>query len=158
MADELDRRTFLAGMATAAACACASCPLAAFGKDQRGDPAEAAGPIEVGTLDDFPRDGVYDVTAKPHGFFLIRRGGALYALSSTCTHKKALLKVKGAAIVCPKHGARFDLGGDVRKAPARRPLPRLGISLDEAGRVIVDPTRTFGKSDRDDPASFIPLG
>ncbi len=79
----------------------------------------------------------------------------LEALSSTRTHKQTLLKVKGKAIVCPKHGARFDANGDVTKAPARRPLPRYAITRDEAGRIIVDPSRTFENDARDDEASRV---
>ncbi len=156
MPDPLDRRAFLAALASsAAACACASCPLAALAKDS--PPAEPGGPVEAGTLDDYPRDGVYDAHAASGGFFVVRSKGRLFALSATCTHKKALLKVKGKAIVCPKHGARFDLDGDVRKAPARRPLPRYAVSLNDAGQIVVDPSRTFGKAQRGDEGSFLRL-
>ena len=138
----LDRRTFLS--ATIAACACAACPLAGVAKD-----APPADPVDVGTAADYPRDGaVYDAYAKSHGFFLVRDGGTLYALSSTCTHKKALLKAKGKALACPKHGARFKLTGDVAKGPARRPLPRFGITKDDAGRITVDPSHADGGSVR----------
>jgi cytochrome b6-f complex iron-sulfur subunit len=138
----VDRRTFLA--ATIAACACATCPLAGLAKD-----AAPAGPVDVGTAADYPRDGaVYDVFAKSHGFFLVRDGGSLYALSATCTHKKTLLKAKGKALACPKHGARFKLTGAVAKGPARRPLGRFAITADDAGRITVDPSQTDGGSVR----------
>lgn len=148
MSDELNRRTFLAAAAARiGACACAACPLEAAARDDA--PAEPLQPVDVGTADDYPRDGgVYDAYAKAHGFFLVRDGGALYALGASCTHKKTLLKVKGKAIVCPKHGARFDVNGDVTKAPARRPLPRYAITSDDAGRITVDPSRAFEGEDR----------
>ena len=140
---EFDRRAFLvAAAAGVAACACAACPLMAA----RRDDAPPAEPVDVGTAADYPRDGgVYDAYAKSHGFFLVRDDGALYALGATCTHKDTPLKVKGKAIVCPKHGARFDLTGKVRKAPARRPLPRYAITVDDAGRITVDPSRATDK-------------
>ena len=155
MPNPLDRRAFLATVASSAvACACASCPLTASAKDR--PPAEPPGPVDAGTLDDYPRDGVYDAYAAAGGFFVVRRKGRLFAPSATCTHKKAMLKVKGKAIVCPKHGARFAADGNVTKAPAKRPLSRYAVSLD-AGRVMVDPSRTFGKGDWDDAAGFIPV-
>lgn len=145
---QLDRRTFL----TATIAACASCPLASVvAKD-----APPADPVDVGTPADYPRDGgVYDAYARSHGFFLVRDGGALYALGSTCTHKKALLKVKGATLACPKHGARFKTNGDVAKGPARRPLPRFGIMQDDAGRITVDPSRTFDADARQAEGSSV---
>ena len=156
MPNLLDRRAFLVTVATsAAACACASCPLAVLAKDR--DPAPAAGPVDIGTLSDFPKDGVYDAYAKSHGFFVVRAKGKLFAPNSTCTHKKTLLKVKGNAIVCPKHGARFTADGNVTKAPAKRALPRHAVTIDDAGRVTVDPSRTFAKKEWDDAASFVPV-
>jgi nitrite reductase/ring-hydroxylating ferredoxin subunit len=170
MSDEFDRRTFLSGLATtavAACAACAGCPLAALAVGDRDRPAAAgdddddassspaAGPVDAGTLDDYPRDGVYDARAKSHDFFVVRHKGVLYALSATCTHKKTLLKVKGKAIACPKHGARFAIDGDVVKAPAKRALPRHAIARDDAGRITVDTSRTFDKKERGDAASFL---
>ena len=156
MPDELDRRAFLVTVATsAAACACGGCPLATFARDRA--PAAAAAPVDVGTREDYPRDSVYDDYAKSHGFFIVRAKGRLFAPSSTCTHRKTLLKVKGIAIVCPKHGARFAADGSVTKAPAKRALPRHAVSIDDAGRITVDPSRTFAKSDWDDAASFLPV-
>lgn len=147
-----DRRTFLAA---AAAAACAGCPLVAAAAAAAKD-ATPAEPVDVGTAADYPRDGgVSDAYAKSHGFFLVRDNGTLYALGASCTHKKTLLKVKGKAIVCPKHGARFDVNGDVTKAPARRPLPRYAIVQDEVGRITVDPSRVFEADARHDEASRV---
>ena len=158
---ELDRRTFLAATVAGAA-ACAGCPLAALGNDKRrrggkdDDDAPAADPVDVGTAADYPRDGaVYDAYAKSHGFFLVRDGGTLYALGATCTHKKALLKSKSKALLCPKHGARFDTAGEVAKGPARRPLPRYAIAADDAGRITVDPSRVLEDDTRDDDAGRV---
>ena len=169
---DLDRRTFL----TATIAACASCAAAAgctrtAGSEAsagesaelataKGDdiPAIADGPVDVGTAADYPSDGViHDAYARSHGFFLVRDNGALYALASACTHKLALLKVKGQAIVCPKHGARFDSKGNVKKAPARRPLARYGITRDGDGRILVDTSRVFEDDARDDEGSRVTI-
>jgi nitrite reductase/ring-hydroxylating ferredoxin subunit len=151
----INRRSFLAiGAATSAACACATCPLAAMAADK--EPA-AAGPVDAGTLADYSKDGAYDAYAAGHGFFIVRRKGKLYALGSACTHKRTLLKLKGDALACPKHGARFDLAGTVVKAPAKNDLPRYAIAADDDGKVSVDTSRTFDKKQWDDAASFVAL-
>ena len=148
---EINRRTFLAACA-----ACATCPLAAaLAAD--GDSADAKS-VDVGTAADYPRDGAYDAYAASDGFFVVREKGRLYALGAVCTHKRATLKVKGAALACPKHGARFNLSGKVTKPPAKRPLPRYAISVDDAGRITVDPSRTIAKQRHgDDDASSVEL-
>jgi cytochrome b6-f complex iron-sulfur subunit len=148
---DINRRTFLAACA-----ACAACPLsAALVADGASSEPE---PVDVGTAADYPRDGAYDTYAASNGFFLVREKGRLYALGAICTHKRATLKVKGAALACPKHGARFDLSGKVTKPPAKRPLPRYAMSVDDAGRITVDPSRTIAKEKRgDDDASSVAL-
>lgn len=47
-----------------------------------------------------------------HGVVVCRAGGALYALDDNCSHADTPLsegRVRGVAIVCPLHGAAFDL-------------------------------------------------
>jgi nitrite reductase/ring-hydroxylating ferredoxin subunit len=148
---ELNRRTFLVA---AAACACATCPLAGLAADK---PPAAGGPVDAGTLGDYAKDGAYDALAGEHGFFIVRRKGKLYAVGSACTHKRTTLKLKGDAFACPKHGARFDLAGNVTKPPAKRDLPRYAISADDAGKITVDTSQTFDKKQWDDEASFVAL-
>jgi nitrite reductase/ring-hydroxylating ferredoxin subunit len=144
----INRREFVAtGLG---ACVCALCPAAA----RAGGPAE--GPAEIGAATDFPRDGAYDRWAAG-GFFVVRRGGRLYALSSTCTHKDVQIVLKGKALRCPKHGSVFSLEGDVTKAPANRPLERFAISVDSEGRISVDPGRRFDKKRWGDPECFVEL-
>jgi cytochrome b6-f complex iron-sulfur subunit len=149
---DMDRRTFLA--TAAAACACAACPLAAIAAGESKEPPD---PVEVGTAADFARDGAYDTYAASHGFFLVLKNGKLYAPRATCTHKDTLLKMKGSAFACPKHGARFDLQGVVTKAPAKKPLSRYGITANASGQITVDPSRTFDQDHWDDEASFVAL-
>jgi nitrite reductase/ring-hydroxylating ferredoxin subunit len=136
-----------------ACAACAGCPLAGLAKDAKAE--EPAEPVDVGTAEDFSRDGVYDAHAASAGFFLIRDNGRLYAIASHCTHKRTLLKVKDGAFACPKHGARFSLGGKVLKAPAKKELLRYAIATDESGHITVNPSRTFGRDESADADSFV---
>jgi len=53
-------------------------------------------------------------------------GGTLRAIDDTCTHAGAGLaegEVEGGEVVCPWHGARFDLAtGEPKCPPATRPV------------------------------------
>jgi nitrite reductase/ring-hydroxylating ferredoxin subunit len=158
---ELNRRAFLA-TAAAITCACAlDCPFA-LAADEKED----AGPVDVGTLADYAKDGPYDKFAKkPTSLLVIREGGKLYAPTSICTHKKSNLKVEDGEIVCPKHDSPFDNQGvpkpktkDGDDTPAKKPLVRYAISKNDAGRLIVDKSRTFDKGQWEDPASFVKVG
>jgi Rieske Fe-S protein len=138
----LTRRAVL----TAGACLLCSCtsnaPSAANSKSTR--------PVDVGPLDRFSHDGLYDDWADAHGFFLVRQAHQLYALSSICTHRHYDLETKGTQIVCPKHGSLFTPAGQVIKGPATTSLPRFAIHLTPARTVVVDPSRI-------DPNASIPL-
>jgi 3-phenylpropionate/trans-cinnamate dioxygenase ferredoxin component len=52
--------------------------------------------------------------------------GVVYAVADVCTHDRGPLgegRLRGAAIECPRHGARFDVrDGSVLAPPAIRPL------------------------------------
>lgn len=145
--DVPNRRQFMIG--SLAACACAACPLAeALAADEA--------PVDVGPAADFRKPGAYDHWGKRlDGFFIISRNNRLYAVSSTCTHKRKLLVVAGSAIKCPQHGSLFDGEGVVRKGPAKKPLPRLGISINDQGHVIVDPSIKFKKGQWKDQGSYV---
>ena len=112
-------------------------------------------PTELVT--DYPRVQVYDRWAKTHGFFVIRREKRIYAVSSICTHRHCTLDGMGSEMVCPCHGSRFALNGIPGEGPAKRPLPRLEISLNGQGRIIVDPVRQFDEPRWDMTEAFISI-
>ena len=69
------------------ACACAACPLLAlYAPLARAE--DDAREVDVGPAVDYARAGVYELTKQGHPFFLVNRKGKLYAVSSTCTHKR----------------------------------------------------------------------
>ena len=59
--------------------------------------------------------------------------GTLRAIDDTCTHAGASLaegEVEDGTVVCPWHGARFDLTtGEVRCPPAGRPVRAYPVAL-----------------------------
>lgn len=92
--------------------------------------------INAGPINDYSREGVYDAF-RNQGFFIIRRGDSLLALSSTCTHKKCRLKSQpDRTFYCPCHGSSFDKDGRVLRGPAVRDLPVFETSM-ETGQLQV---------------------
>lgn len=72
---------------------------------------------------------------------LARLSGRLYAVEDRCSHDDGRLgegKLEGCEVICPRHGARFDLrDGRVTRMPAVAPI--LSVPVREAeGRVLVD--------------------
>ena len=148
------RRQFIAATAAAAVCACGGCPLLAAAA-----PAPAGGAVDIGTVEDFTRDGIIDRWAATEGFFVVRRRRKLYAVSSYCTHKKvALVPARGDdGLKCPRHGSTFDAAGHVSKSPARKPRPRFAIRSSPDGRVVVHTSRQLSPADWNGRDGFVAL-
>src|SRR6516162_2988706 len=84
--------------------------------------------IDAGPAGAYAADGVYS-RFRDQGFFLVRQGDKLFALSSCCTHRKCKLTAEpDRSFYCKCHGSTFDPGGKVTEGPARRDLPVLSIS------------------------------
>ena len=78
-----------------------------------------------------------DETFRKQGFFLVRKGGSLTALSAWCTHRRCKLDAEpDHTFYCPCHGSTFDTVGHVTEGPARRDLPVFAVRT-EGGRVLV---------------------
>src|SRR4051812_49443338 len=102
----LNRRTFVVAAAATAAAACGGMlgGCATGGGGESGGPESSAslppeanpnGTVDVGTVADYPGDGVYDKFAVTERVYVVRRGGNLYAVRSMCTHKACLVKPVG---------------------------------------------------------------
>lgn len=67
--------------------------------------------------------------------------GNYYAFEDLCTHDDGPLaegEVDGCVIICPRHGARFDMKtGEALTLPAYRPVETFPVSV-QGGRVIVE--------------------
>jgi len=93
--------------------------------------------INVGLATDYAQDGVY-TNFRDLGFFVIRQGDKLFALSAICTHRKCKLTAEAdRSFYCKCHGSTFDPAGRVTNGPARRDLPKLSSHADAAGRWFV---------------------
>jgi len=127
---EINRRTFLL-LGTAFAAGCAAPGGANYSSGQRKKT------INAGPASQYLADGIY-ARYRDLGFFLVRRGANLFALSSICTHKKCKLDAEvDKTFYCPCHGSTFTADGKVTTGPARRDLPVFEISTDENGNLLV---------------------
>jgi len=71
---------------------------------------------------------------------LVKRGGEFFALDDRCSHAESLLSpgdVEDMEIMCPLHGARFDLRtGEALTPPAVLPVQTHEVKV-EGGDVLV---------------------
>jgi len=128
---KLNRRKFLlltVGMATG--CQAVNDAGTSAGQAQRN--------INAGPASNYAADGVYS-NFRDLGFFVIRRGDQLFALSAICTHRKCKLNPQhDHSFLCPCHGSTFDAAGHVTEGPAKRDLPMLPSYTNERGQFIVN--------------------
>lgn len=154
----------VAGAALVAACGCgggASGDAAVTrGKASHAEPlAPGAGPVDVGTPDNFPADGVYDRFAADDEFFVVREGNRIYAMPALCTHRECPLKLINSVIKCRCHGSTFTAAGHVTRGPAKIDLSRIPIELNAAGRIIVHVNREpLAPGDVTSPNAFVKAG
>jgi len=155
---QLNRRDFVA--VACAACLCglsSSSPLLA--DDSSNAPTTVPSmTLDVGAKSDYAVDGVTSTWSKmPIRVSVVRNDGKIYASTTLCTHRGGTLAWNNTQdmYVCPRHGATFDIDGNVTKGPARLPLVRYGISVDANNHLIVDKTQKFTPDQWDDPASFV---
>jgi len=93
--------------------------------------------INAGPVSQYVKDGVYSGFAD-RGFFVVRRGDKLFALSAICTHRKCKLTAEpDHSFYCQCHGSAFDPAGHVTEGPARRDLPVLGTDTNSEGQLVV---------------------
>lgn len=144
----LDRRRFLA-MSSGCLLGTLCC--------RTGHAAEKSSAVDLGALKDFAEDGISEAFAE-HGFLVIRDQGQLFAVSTTCPHRGNTLHKDpqdSAQIVCEGHGSTFNTEGKVTVGPASDSLTRLGISVNSAGHVMVQPDEEFPEVTWTDKRCFI---
>lgn len=64
--------------------------------------------VNAGPAGNYAVDGVY-AAFRNQGFFIVRQGEKLLALSAICTHKRCKLNAeRDRSFYCPCHGSTFD--------------------------------------------------
>lgn len=148
---QINRREFVTA-AGAVVCAC----LAGCASNGGGAGATWTGPMTF----ELPapaeiRNGIDTRWVQSGGFFLVRDGGQIYAVTSTCTHQACPLAAKGSEYVCPCHGSRFTPAGKVLVGPAAVALSRFGISVNDAGHLTVDRRKVFPEGMWEQGGAFV---
>jgi nitrite reductase/ring-hydroxylating ferredoxin subunit len=76
-----------------------------------------------------------------HHVAAIRGDEGIAVISTRCTHLGCNLRIVGDQLVCPCHGGRFGIDGQVIAGPPPRALPWLVCGVDARGRVFFYPDR-----------------
>jgi 3-phenylpropionate/trans-cinnamate dioxygenase ferredoxin component len=103
---------------------------------------EVAGKVDLGDLSDladgsmraFPDIGEY-------GLVVCRVAGQLHALVDNCSHADAQLSeggLRGNLLVCPRHGARFDVRNGSCQGPPAREAIACYVVHEQSGLATVD--------------------
>jgi 3-phenylpropionate/trans-cinnamate dioxygenase ferredoxin subunit len=96
---------------------------------------------EVAKLDELTPNQCRAVTVEDVPVVLVRQGDEVFALHNVCSHMDYPLHegdVDDTTLMCPLHGAKFDLRtGAVRAMPAARGIKSFAVSI-EGGAVRVD--------------------
>lgn len=94
----------------------------------------------VSKLEDVKAGVPKPVQAGDQYIVLIKTGEEVSALEDTCSHAYCSLsdgEIEGNAIVCPCHGASFDIRtGNVLTGPATVPVKRFEVAI-QNGEVLV---------------------
>ena len=67
--------------------------------------------------------------------------GEFYAISDICTHDNGPLvegKLDGDCVICPRHGARFNVKTGEQTMPAFAPVPLYEVKI-EANDILIAP-------------------
>jgi Rieske Fe-S protein len=99
--------------------------------------ASAGRVVDAGPVSSYGSEGVYN-RFRDQGFFVIRKGKRLLALSAVCTHRKCKLAAEpDHSFYCKCHGSTFDPDGKVTAGPAKRDLPMFPVFVNESGHLLV---------------------
>lgn len=72
---------------------------------------------------------------------LINLNGSIYAISNICTHDDGPLldgKIENECIICPRHGAKFNIKTGDYTLPAFAPVPRYEVKI-EGDDILIAP-------------------
>jgi len=96
-------------------------------------------------IDIGPADAVTEtatLSAEVDGYYIVvaRCGDQLFAVEDRCSHDGESLagaEIEKCEIICPRHGARFDLRtGDALTPPAYEPIKTFNVR-EQDGRILV---------------------
>lgn len=86
----------------------------------------------VASLSDVPPGTTHGVDAGGTGVLLCNVDGTIFAIEDVCTHDGGPLdqgELEGACVVCPRHGATFDVRNGAATMPAVMPVSTYPVEV-----------------------------
>jgi 3-phenylpropionate/trans-cinnamate dioxygenase ferredoxin subunit len=97
--------------------------------------------IDVGSADAITETDTLSTEVDGYAIVIARCGPSLFAVEDRCTHDGESLagaEIEKCEIICPRHGARFDLRtGDALTPPAYEPIRTFNVR-EQNGRILVE--------------------
>jgi naphthalene 1,2-dioxygenase system ferredoxin subunit len=94
----------------------------------------------VAGMDELPRGETLCVEIDGREILLCHTADGIFAVDNLCSHAHARLcegKLKGQKILCPLHGAAFDVrDGSALSRPAIRPIASHKVKLDSVSILV----------------------
>ena len=91
--------------------------------------------IQVGSEDELAEGGRLFIEIDEQPIVILRIGGRYYAIGDVCSHDDGPVgegALEGFEIICPRHGARFDIRtGKVLALPAFVDIPAYPVRVVE---------------------------
>ena len=95
----------------------------------------------IAAVEDIEANGFSTFVKNRVGIVICRFRDEFFALENCCSHARSAFdggRMKGYRILCPMHGAAFDIrDGSAASAPARKPIRTFPVRV-RNGRVEVD--------------------
>ena len=89
---------------------------------------------KVASVSDIPESGMKTCRVDHDQIVICRSGGKYYAVADECSHDAAPIStghLRNHEIVCPRHGARFDItSGAVTAPPAVAPIDTFEVKIE----------------------------
>jgi 3-phenylpropionate/trans-cinnamate dioxygenase ferredoxin subunit len=100
-----------------------------------------AGWIDVGPVEGVTASSPLTAEVDGYPIVIVPCGAEFFAVEDRCSHDGESLagaEVEACEIICPRHGARFDLRtGDALTPPAYEPIRTFRVRV-ENGRLLVE--------------------
>ena len=89
--------------------------------------------VAIGSVEDLPNGERLFVEVDNDYIVVLNIGGEIFAIADLCTHDDGPLgdgDIEEVAIICPRHGARFDLkSGKALTPPAVESIPAYPVRV-----------------------------
>jgi nitrite reductase/ring-hydroxylating ferredoxin subunit len=90
--------------------------------------------IKIATTKDVPQGTMKPFEYRRHRLVLCNTQSGIYAVADECSHDSAPIsegELRGEEIVCPRHGARFNVkDGSVKAPPALVPIDTYEVKVE----------------------------